>query len=508
MKKVLPFLFIYLLSITFCYAQTPVAEIYNPPIPLGITNADWGYGDFLVSASEPMGRPSGVYRASNTTLYVAIPDTNILSNKCIVVLKSTNNGVSWTTQGSISPATVIPKLKMVDAGGDSLYCFFIYGTTVYSWNIITNSLNPFTAYTNIRDFDVTASSTHSLYIIVDLNTNNDVRMYGSATYGVSWAGAVYLSSSGALPKITMSGTGDTCLINYYASPFTPDTLYAQIRNVRYRESAPGTLSIVGSFTNPVASGTLKDQFQGVMYGGKSWIFYTSGSTGSIDFNCVQSNDNGTTYGSPFTIGSLPSRDEYWFDAVYYKIGAGGVDILYYSDSVTATPSNTTDRLYYCNITSLNPTVVTSPLQISQHWPFWSSRLYIPSLIEYYNTSGDVGAIWVGGPPPYKLYFDRGGAVTRVNNSQSEIPAVYTLAQNYPNPFNPVTKIDFSIPKYGLVTIKIYDIMGKEVDVLTNKIYTAGNYSIDYNASKLSSGVYFYKLTSGIYSETKKMILIK
>lgn len=508
MNRVLYLLSVFVLLISIGNAQTPQAEIYNSSNPPSITNTDWSNGDFVVSTSEPMGRPSGVYRTSNSTLYVAIPDTNILSNKCIVVLKSTNDGVSWATQGSISPATVIPKLKMVDAGGDSLYCFFLYGTTLYSWNIVTNSLNPFTTYTNIFDFDVTASSTHGLYLIIDLITNNDVRLYGSASYGVSWGGAVYLSSSGAHPKISMSGTGDTALINYYASPFTPDTMYAQIRNVRYRESATGTLTIVGSFTNPVPSGTLKDQFQGVIYGGKAWIFYTSGSTGNIDFNCVQSNDNGTTYGSPFTIGAMPSRDEYWFDAKYYLTGPGGVDLLFYSDSLSGSPTNTSDKLYYAYLNSTSPTTPSTPVQISEHWPFWSSRMYIPSLIEYYGTTNDLGAIWVGGPSPFKLYFDRYGAVTRVTNNQTLVSNEYSLSQNYPNPFNPVTKIDFSIPKNGLVTIKIYDILGKEVDVILNKEFVAGRYSVDFDGTKLSSGVYFYKLISGNYTDTKKMILIK
>ncbi|MCX6164547.1 MAG: T9SS type A sorting domain-containing protein [Ignavibacteriae bacterium] len=89
-----------------------------------------------------------------------------------------------------------------------------------------------------------------------------------------------------------------------------------------------------------------------------------------------------------------------------------------------------------------------------------------------------------------------------------MPAKFVLSQNYPNPFNPVTKINFSIPKSELVTIKIYDILGKEVEVITNKVFSAGTYSIDYYGSKLSSGVYFYKLTSGDFSSTKKMMLIK
>jgi hypothetical protein len=98
--------------------------------------------------------------------------------------------------------------------------------------------------------------------------------------------------------------------------------------------------------------------------------------------------------------------------------------------------------------------------------------------------------------------------TRINNNQTEIPEVYSLGQNYPNPFNPATKIDFSIPKSGNVILKIFDIVGKEIETLINKEMSAGNYTIDFNASRLSSGTYFYKLTSGVFSQTKKMILLK
>ncbi len=85
---------------------------------------------------------------------------------------------------------------------------------------------------------------------------------------------------------------------------------------------------------------------------------------------------------------------------------------------------------------------------------------------------------------------------------------YELSQNYPNPFNPSTSIKYSIGKNGLVTLKIYNILGKEVVTLVNGVKTAGSYEIIFNAHNLSSGVYFYKLQSGNYNETKKFILMK
>ncbi|MBK7629550.1 MAG: T9SS type A sorting domain-containing protein [Ignavibacteriales bacterium] len=88
------------------------------------------------------------------------------------------------------------------------------------------------------------------------------------------------------------------------------------------------------------------------------------------------------------------------------------------------------------------------------------------------------------------------------------PVNFDLAQNYPNPFNPSTTISFSIPLKSDVSVKIYDVLGNEVTTLVNETKEAGRYSVDFNASKYSSGVYFYTIKAGNFTETKKMTLIK
>ncbi len=85
---------------------------------------------------------------------------------------------------------------------------------------------------------------------------------------------------------------------------------------------------------------------------------------------------------------------------------------------------------------------------------------------------------------------------------------YSLYNNFPNPFNPTTTISYSISKNGLVTLKVYDILGKEVAELVNEAKEAGNYSVTFNASELPSGIYFYTLTSGNFTATKKLILLR
>ena len=88
------------------------------------------------------------------------------------------------------------------------------------------------------------------------------------------------------------------------------------------------------------------------------------------------------------------------------------------------------------------------------------------------------------------------------------PFTYSLAQNFPNPFNPSTTISYQLKNDGLVTIKIFDQLGNEVATLVNEEKTAGAYELKFNASSLASGVYYYRITSGSFVDTKKMILMK
>ena len=90
----------------------------------------------------------------------------------------------------------------------------------------------------------------------------------------------------------------------------------------------------------------------------------------------------------------------------------------------------------------------------------------------------------------------------------EVPTKYYLSQNYPNPFNPTTSIKYSVIKPGLVSLKVYDILGRQVAELVNQYKSAGTYVVDFDASALTSGMYFYKLEAGDYKEVKRMILVK
>lgn len=101
-----------------------------------------------------------------------------------------------------------------------------------------------------------------------------------------------------------------------------------------------------------------------------------------------------------------------------------------------------------------------------------------------------------------------GDITGVNSVSAAEPSGFNLSQNYPNPFNPSTIISYTLPESGIVSLNVYDVNGREVSQLLNEYSVKGSYEIRFDGSQLSSGVYFYKLTSGDFVNTKMMTLIK
>jgi hypothetical protein len=502
MKKAL-LLFVMLMAVSLAgYSQTlSVAE----GIPNGIhivENPTYGF-DYLVNAFEPSGEMAGAQR-SNNNWYLAVNDTSTTANLGIIVFHSTNFGYTWTRlSGGIQPKIVAQNLRMVSAGNDSLYLFFLYNATAYRWNIVNNSFGAVTADSLIRSFDVVASSTHALYFFYDRNYNANIRRYSSVDGGFTWSGSGSVTSAGVYPRLYMSGSGDTLILNYYG-PVLADTMTSVIRAARYRETAPGTLSSSG-FQDVATEPVVKSQYASVFYRGVVWFMYTTGTTGNIDIKCRVSTNSGANYNAAVNLAANPNVDEYWFSARHYN---SGIDINYYSDSLqSGTPTNNTDKIVNKYAFPTTPETFNTVMNISQHPPLWSVKNYRPVTIEDYSAA-HYGVFWVGlDGTAKKIYFD-GDVVTHINNNGNIIAENYQLSQNYPNPFNPTTKIDFSIPRSGFVTIKVYDILGKEIKSLVSQNMNSGSYSITFDASKLSSGTYFYRLDVNGFSEIKKMTILK
>ena len=111
-------------------------------------------------------------------------------------------------------------------------------------------------------------------------------------------------------------------------------------------------------------------------------------------------------------------------------------------------------------------------------------------------------------PGVDFYTFTPSSTSKAKDDGNNKPNLYQLSQNFPNPFNPNATIRYSVPKSGNVLLQVYDALGREIMTLVNEAKTAGNYEISFKAGNLPSGVYFYRMKSGSFVDTKKMLLLK
>lgn len=161
-----------------------------------------------------------------------------------------------------------------------------------------------------------------------------------------------------------------------------------------------------------------------------------------------------------------------------------------------------------NISLMMDTTTNDPYRRVQNFP---SIMPNGKLIYFIATLNGPGEIWMS-----RLLFDENGNPVGIEEQSKYKPEEYKLKQNFPNPFNPVTQINFSIPEAGFVTLKVFDVLGREISELVSGWKEAGTYEVEWDGSRFSSGVYFYKLVAssieplgaGNYTRVHKMLLAK
>jgi len=236
-----------------------------------------------------------------------------------------------------------------------------------------------------------------------------------------------------------------------------------------------------------------------------WVAYSEKNT-SDDWNLRYAYSTGTTWSKGLSLAGGTGSDKQLCDLKCAR-GSPTVHAVYCSDETG------TRKIYYINTTTSNPTD-------------WSDTLSIPGVrptlahtpeISFYQYSPVVFFSWGFGIPyenPTNLYVNA-GHFTGVDEEEEELspPNEFSLSQNYPNPFNLSTQIEFTLPHSGSVSLDIYDILGRKVRTLVSEDLSSGYKSVFWDAKNdvgkdVSSGIYFYQLRIGDFSEAKKMLLLK
>ncbi len=235
-----------------------------------------------------------------------------------------------------------------------------------------------------------------------------------------------------------------------------------------------------------------------------------------DIVLFKSTDNGNSWSSGIRVNQDPINNGkiQFFPAIHID-PSGGINILYFDDRNTTSDST---GVFLSRSTDGGQTWTDYEISDHNFRPTSVSGIgagNIPDHIDITYTNGKLWTVWMDNSTGIYQIWCAPVTLPPVN-IEDEIPLIqeYVLHQNYPNPFNPVTKIRWQTHTAGWQTLKIYDLLGKEIAILVDEFRPAGSYEIEFNtndarySNRLSSGVYFYRLQTGDYSETRSMVLLK
>ncbi len=200
-----------------------------------------------------------------------------------------------------------------------------------------------------------------------------------------------------------------------------------------------------------------------------------------------------------------------FDGAIYHMWYSGVDGIYWRIGYATSPDGIIWTKYDDPTTTTSPFAESDPVLDVGPAGSWDDYFVHAEVV--FDTATSTYKMWyMGGVEAWHGNIGYATSDTTPigidDNISTDLPRSFVLSQNYPNPFNPSTRISYSIPTSGIITLKIYDILGREIQTLVSDIQKSGTYSINFDGSGLSSGIYFYRLQVGSdLIKTRKMLLI-
>jgi hypothetical protein len=368
--------------------------------------------------------------------------------------------------------------------------------------------------------DLTPSSpfVNTLYISWTSFSLGGIRLTKSTNGGVNWSSPAVAVSNPAAPVqgsnlcVSRNGQVSVVWLGFSAN-----------QNIDFNRSTDGgvtfgTVSTIASGPDPTGLPNdvitcpwiAVDNSTGPR-SGHLYVTFADNRNGDCDIFFCRSTNNGVSWSAPARINNDPignGKIQYWPVIAVNEVG--NIAIMFMDTRNTA--NNTMIEAWVARsldggATFTNELVSNEPSPTNTP----GSNVRFGDYIDIDYVGQNIVPVWTderAGGNNMDIYTSEISELLAAGNNQNAIPNQYVLNQNYPNPFNPSTVISFGLPSASDVTIEIYNTLGQLVKTIAKGTYPAGNHAVKFNAGSLSSGVYFYKLISGSFTETKRMILLK
>jgi hypothetical protein len=449
------------------------------------------------------------YTSLNNAWCVASSGNNVFAvwfderdgNPEIYYKRSTDGGISWEADARLTNTNAQSNVPSIALSGSDVHVVWrdsqdgnaeIYHKhstdNGISWGTDTRLSNN----TSASDFPSVSVSGSDVYVVWrDFRDGNDEIYYKHSTdSGTNWGSETRLTNSSGLseePSVSTSGSfvhaawydnRDGNVEIYYkrsidnGTSWGADTRLTNNSGTSYEPS----ISVSGSVVHLVWRDDRDGNFE---------IYYKrstdSGTNWSTDTRLT--NASGDSWYPSVSVSNL------FVHTVWMENRDGNFEIYYKRSTDSGTSWEADTRLTSNDYFSWYPSVASSGSGVHVVWQ-------------------DIRA------GNWEIYYKRNptGNVTGIENTNSELPTAFMLEQNYPNPFNPSSIIGYRLSINSMVTLKVYDLIGREVVTLVNEEKQAGSYETEFQSAvgnhQLASGIYYYQLRAGDYIETKKMILIK
>ena len=402
------------------------------------------------------------FNTSNNLYSVKAVDTNIVwtCGSSGMVLRTIDGGLNWDLRNTPNDSLICSSIEAISADTAWVVADNLEGGRAVLYKTTDGGINWIAKQSS--------NEAGSFYNAVKFYNKNDGIFYGDPENGYF---AIYTSNNG----------GETWIR-------TDSSKIPKPGNNEY--GVANNLAILG---NKAWFGTMTAEEPRIFYSndrGKTWsavpikggqsIVTSIAFSSELDGILLCNNNIGRTYDGGLT-WNLSQLTGLGGEGLCYA-NPSSIIVVGYSETFVSTDKGTTWNVQSNNTSTLD---AVSFADSSIGW----------------SVGAGIILKWIGGSLPDHL-------ISSIIKTQNNIPSNFELKQNYPNPFNPVTTINYSIPKEENVVLKLFDNLGREIKTLLNEYKNAGSYSIEFNASNLPSGVYYYQIQAGNFLKTRKLILIK